>query len=116
MNAITVASAIAVKRPANHLAGQPKVIVDRSTDAMPVESEAVWSNADTPKPAYPATAKLRTQVGPKGLRSDFIDKDFLWCSRHADSPRHFECARLITADHIAQVFQRIPGFPVGANM
>ncbi|MHC2251901.1 hypothetical protein ACVILK_001593 [Bradyrhizobium embrapense] len=236
MNAITVAPAIALKRPADHLPEQPNVVVDRSTDAAPVKSEAVWSNADAPKPAYPAAAKLPTQVGPKGLRFDFNDgarivcphgeqpwkarirdidtgnvlfetesaggyvnsskrydirfgieisqqgesvldheyaakdravltqfpvgtlgdtvgwfpyavkfkdthgckpyrvlnfhacnscgndprlrfdhKDFLWCPRHASSQRQFECTRLITGDHVKQVIQRIPRFPVGAK-
>ncbi|WP_229187088.1 hypothetical protein, partial [Bradyrhizobium oropedii] len=68
MNAITVAPALALKRPADHLPEQPKVVVDRSTDAVPVKSDVVSSNADAPKPAYPAAAKLPTQVGPRGLQ------------------------------------------------
>ncbi|UFX41648.1 hypothetical protein HAP47_0020230 [Bradyrhizobium sp. 41S5] len=36
MNAITVAPAIALKRPADHLPEHPNVIVERSTDAAPV--------------------------------------------------------------------------------
>jgi autotransporter strand-loop-strand O-heptosyltransferase len=41
----------------------------------------------------------------------FDHKDFLWCPRHANTPRQFECTRLITANHVKQVIQRIPGFP-----
>jgi autotransporter strand-loop-strand O-heptosyltransferase len=43
----------------------------------------------------------------------FDHKDFLWCPRHKDTPRQFECTRLITVDHVKAVIQRIPGF--GAN-
>ena len=42
-------------------------------------------------------------------RLRFDHKDFLWCPRHQDTPRHFECTRLITADHVVQTIQRIPG-------
>lgn len=45
----------------------------------------------------------------------FDHKDFLWCPRHANTSRQFECTRLITADHVKQVIQRIPGFPVRAK-
>ncbi|WP_244549455.1 hypothetical protein [Bradyrhizobium erythrophlei] len=31
-------------------------------------------------------------------RMRFDHKDFLWRPRHANSPRQFECTRLITAD------------------
>ncbi len=31
-------------------------------------------------------------------RHRFDHKDFLWCPRHAGTPRQFECTRLITAD------------------
>jgi autotransporter strand-loop-strand O-heptosyltransferase len=48
-------------------------------------------------------------------RVRFDHKDFLWCPRHANTPRQFECTRLITADHIKQVIQRIPGFPAGSS-
>ncbi|MDA9431617.1 glycosyl transferase [Bradyrhizobium sp. CCBAU 51627] len=44
-------------------------------------------------------------------RVRFDHKDFLWCPRHANTPRQFECTRLITADHVKQVIQRMPGFP-----
>ena len=30
----------------------------------------------------------------------FDHKDFLWCPRHAGTPRQFECTRLITAEHV----------------
>jgi autotransporter strand-loop-strand O-heptosyltransferase len=45
----------------------------------------------------------------------FDHKDFLWCPRHKDTPRQFECTRLITADHVKAVIQRIPGFGSPAN-
>jgi autotransporter strand-loop-strand O-heptosyltransferase len=43
-------------------------------------------------------------------RIRFDHKDFLWCPRHAGTPRQFECTRLITADQVTRVIQRIPGF------
>jgi autotransporter strand-loop-strand O-heptosyltransferase len=39
----------------------------------------------------------------------FDHKDFLWCPRHANTPRQFECTRLITGAHVTQVIGRIPG-------
>jgi len=40
----------------------------------------------------------------------FDHKDFLWCPRHKDTPRQFECTRLITVDHVKATIQQIPGF------
>jgi autotransporter strand-loop-strand O-heptosyltransferase len=40
----------------------------------------------------------------------FDHKDFLWCPRHKDRPRQFECTRLITVDHVKAIIQQIPGF------
>lgn len=44
------------------------------------------------------------------VRVRFDHKDFLWCPRHANTPRQFECTRLITAAAVKQAIQRIPGF------
>jgi autotransporter strand-loop-strand O-heptosyltransferase len=44
------------------------------------------------------------------VRVRFDHKDFLWCPRHKDTPRQFECTRLITPDQVKQVLRRIPGF------
>lgn len=44
----------------------------------------------------------------------FDHKDFLWCPRHKDTPRQFECTRLITAEHVKNVLRMIPGFPAAA--
>jgi autotransporter strand-loop-strand O-heptosyltransferase len=46
------------------------------------------------------------------VRVRFDHKDFLWCPRHKDTPRQFECTRLITADHVKAVIKTIPGFGV----
>jgi autotransporter strand-loop-strand O-heptosyltransferase len=43
----------------------------------------------------------------------FDHKDFLWCPRHKDTPRQFECTRLITVEHVKSIIQTIPGFGVG---
>jgi autotransporter strand-loop-strand O-heptosyltransferase len=40
----------------------------------------------------------------------FDHHDFLWCPRHAGSPRQFECTRLITADQVKAAIRRIPAF------
>jgi autotransporter strand-loop-strand O-heptosyltransferase len=45
-------------------------------------------------------------------RHRFDHKDFLWCPRHQNTPRHFECTRLITPTQVKQVIQTIPGFGV----
>jgi autotransporter strand-loop-strand O-heptosyltransferase len=45
-------------------------------------------------------------------RVRFDHKDFLWCPRHAGTPRQFECTRLITTDQVIQAIQKIPGFPI----
>ena len=42
-------------------------------------------------------------------RIRFDHNDFLWCPRHAGTPRQFECTRLITADHVKAAIARIPG-------
>jgi len=40
----------------------------------------------------------------------FDHKDYLWCPRHANTPRQHECTRLITADAVKEAIRRIPGF------
>jgi autotransporter strand-loop-strand O-heptosyltransferase len=51
------------------------------------------------------------------VRVRFDHKDFLWCPRHKDTPRQFECTRLITADQVKTVIKTVPRFGVhsGAN-
>ena len=44
------------------------------------------------------------------VRHRFDHKDFLWCPRHVNTPRQFECTRAITADHVKAVIRTIPGF------
>jgi autotransporter strand-loop-strand O-heptosyltransferase len=44
------------------------------------------------------------------VRVRFDHKDFLWCPRHANTPRQFECTRLITAEAVKDVIRRIPQF------
>jgi autotransporter strand-loop-strand O-heptosyltransferase len=45
-------------------------------------------------------------------RLRFDHKDFLWCPRHKDTPRQFECTRLITVDQVKAIIRTIPGFGV----
>jgi autotransporter strand-loop-strand O-heptosyltransferase len=44
------------------------------------------------------------------VRHRFEHKNFLWCPRHANTPRQFECTRFITADQVKAIIQTIPGF------
>ncbi|WP_174247425.1 autotransporter strand-loop-strand O-heptosyltransferase [Acidisphaera sp. L21] len=37
----------------------------------------------------------------------FDHKDFLWCPRHAGTPRQFECTRLITTEHVLATLDRM---------
>ena len=38
----------------------------------------------------------------------FDHNDFLWCPRHKDTPRQFECTRLITPEQVITMLRRIP--------
>jgi autotransporter strand-loop-strand O-heptosyltransferase len=49
-------------------------------------------------------------------RIRFDHKDFLWCPRHQDTPRQFECTRLITPEHVKAVIRTIPGFGTQARL
>jgi autotransporter strand-loop-strand O-heptosyltransferase len=40
----------------------------------------------------------------------FDRTDFLSCPRHKNTPRQFECTRLITAAQVKQVIRRVPRF------
>jgi hypothetical protein len=45
----------------------------------------------------------------------FDRHDFLSCPRHQDTPRQFECTRLITADQVKATLRGIPGFGAHAK-
>ena len=45
----------------------------------------------------------------------FDHKDFLWCPKHKDTPRQFECTRLITVSAVKAVFHNIPRFNLTNN-
>ena len=45
----------------------------------------------------------------------FDHKDFLWCPRHAGTPRQFECTRLITVEHVKHALERLPNFGAGSS-
>ncbi len=48
-------------------------------------------------------------------RHRFDHNDFLWCPRHKDTSRQFECTRLITVDHVKSTILSIPGFGAHQN-
>jgi autotransporter strand-loop-strand O-heptosyltransferase len=52
------------------------------------------------------------------VRHRFDHKDFLWCPRHAGTPRQFECTRLITAAQVIATIRRIPNLidPTNTNV
>ena len=41
----------------------------------------------------------------------FDHKDFLWCPRHQNTPRQFECTKLITGAHVVSVMRRALAAP-----
>jgi autotransporter strand-loop-strand O-heptosyltransferase len=43
------------------------------------------------------------------VRHRFDHKDYLWCPRHAGTPRQFECTRLITPAQVIATLKKIPG-------
>jgi len=49
------------------------------------------------------------------VRHRFDHQDFLWCPRHAGTPRQFECTRLITGQQVVAALKRIPGLIDGAE-
>lgn len=49
---------------------------------------------------------------PKGT---FNRNDFMSCPRHQNTPRQFECTRLITADQVKSVIRSIPAFAARAQ-
>ena len=46
----------------------------------------------------------------------FDHKNFLWCPRHKDTPRQFECTRLITVDQVKATIRKIPLFAEKAKL
>ncbi len=44
------------------------------------------------------------------MRVDFDHFDFLWCPRHKNTERQFECSRLISVDHVINTIKKIPAF------
>jgi hypothetical protein len=43
------------------------------------------------------------------VRHRFDHKDFLWCPRHKDTPRHFECTRLIISEQVKSTIRQYSG-------
>jgi autotransporter strand-loop-strand O-heptosyltransferase len=49
------------------------------------------------------------------VRVRFDHKEFLWCPRHKDTPRQFECTRLITSEQVKGIIQTMPEFGTRAR-
>ncbi len=47
------------------------------------------------------------------IRHRFDHHDFMWCPRHANTKRQFECTRLVTVEQVKAAIRRIPGFAGG---
>jgi len=45
----------------------------------------------------------------------FDHHDFLWCPRHKDTPRQFECTRLIQSKQVIDAIRAIPAFAADAT-
>jgi autotransporter strand-loop-strand O-heptosyltransferase len=48
-------------------------------------------------------------------REPYDRHDFFCCPRHQNTPRQFECTRLITAEQVKAVIRTIPGFGIRAD-
>ena len=48
------------------------------------------------------------------VRHRFDHKDFLWCPRNANTPRQFECTRLITSAQVIATLRTVPGLATRA--
>ena len=48
-------------------------------------------------------------------KEGFQHNDFMWCPRHQNTPRHFECTRLITAAHVNAQVDRALAANTSAN-
>ncbi len=44
------------------------------------------------------------------MRVDFDHYDFLWCPRLKNTPRQFECTRLISSEQVIKTIKRIPAY------
>lgn len=44
------------------------------------------------------------------VRHELDPSDYLWCPRHKDTPRAFECTRLITPEQVIRAIRGVPGF------
>ena len=46
----------------------------------------------------------------------FDHHEFLWCPRHGQTPRQFECSRLITSMQVIETIRRVPAFDLRKPM
>ena len=44
------------------------------------------------------------------MRCEFDHNDFLWCPRHKNDERQFECSRMISSEQVIQTIKKIPTF------
>lgn len=49
------------------------------------------------------------------MRIDFDHFDFMWCPRHKNTERHFECSRMISAQQVISTIKTIPAFQTQAE-
>ena len=41
---------------------------------------------------------------------DFDHYDYMWCPKHKNTPRAYECSKMITPEHVLNVISRIPAY------
>jgi autotransporter strand-loop-strand O-heptosyltransferase len=46
----------------------------------------------------------------------FKHDDFMWCPKHQNTPRHFECTKLITGGHVISAIDRLLAQRADAGM
>ena len=81
-----------------NVAASPRV---PSTATTPASSPPAPAADDLPSQQTPASVRDRDK-GRRGQRAKR--------PRHKDTPRQFECTRLITAEQVKSVLKHIPGF------
>jgi len=73
-----------------------------------------------PTNEFPAAGRVINYHACNGcwndIRHRFHHHDLLWCPRHANTPRHFECTKLITAEQvIGTIREVVAALPSGGD-
>ena len=44
------------------------------------------------------------------MRFDFDNNDYFWCPRHKDTPRQYECTRMISSQQVIDTIKTMPAY------